>query len=146
MSFNLHINRKNNNALANVSRNAKKEFGKGLAKMAISISNDAKSSIARGAKTGKIYKRKNITHQASAPGQAPATDTGNLISNINVDTSEQTNFIYYVISRAPYSKVLEYGGSKMAPRPFLHPAVVRNKDKIKDIKNILHNSLLKEQR
>ena len=38
--------------------------------------------IQTGSKSGIVYKRKKGTHQASAEGQAPATDTGELVGGI----------------------------------------------------------------
>jgi hypothetical protein len=50
------------------------------------IRGEAIKSIQSGSKTGRTYKRYNPTrtHRASAPGEAPASDTGNLVSNIMV--------------------------------------------------------------
>ena len=46
---------------------------------------EAIKSIMQGPKTGRIYEKYNPrrTHRASAPGQAPASDTGNLVSQIH---------------------------------------------------------------
>jgi hypothetical protein len=35
-------------------------------------------------KSGRTYKRGSKSHQASAPGEAPAIDTGNLVNSIEV--------------------------------------------------------------
>ena len=50
------------------------------------IRGEAVRSIQQGSKSGKTYKRYNPTrtHKASAPGEAPASDTGFLVSNIRV--------------------------------------------------------------
>ena len=50
------------------------------------IRSEAVKSIMQGPKTGRIYEKYNPrrTHKASAPGQAPASDTGNLVRNIMV--------------------------------------------------------------
>jgi hypothetical protein len=44
----------------------------------------ARLSLITGPKTGRVYKRRGITHRASAPGQTPASDTGNLLAHINI--------------------------------------------------------------
>ena len=94
------------------------------------IRSEAVKSIMQGPKTGRIYEKYNPrrTHRASAPGQAPASDTGNLVSQIQV---KQTNPDEVVVeSGANYSKFLEFGTSKILPRPFLFPATERSRPKI----------------
>ena len=96
------------------------------------IRGEAIRSIQQGAKSGKTYKKYNPTrtHKASAPGEAPASDTGFLVSNIRV--KDQKDFVE-VRSEASYSKFLEYGTSKMLPRPFMFPASEKSKPKIAEI-------------
>lgn len=60
-------------------------------------------------------------HRASAPGEAPATDTGNLAGSIY---SRMTGKLTGEAgSTAEYAPVLEFGGAHMAARPALTPAV-----------------------
>ena len=94
------------------------------------IRGEAVKSIQTGPKSGKVYTRYNPTrtHIASAPGEAPASDTGNLVSQIRVNQKSQD--IVTVESRASYSKFLEYGTSKMQARPFLFPAYKMSQNKI----------------
>ena len=75
-------------------------------------------------KTGREYPRgRNKTHRASAPGQAPATDTGTLVSSIyNEDRGRNAKAIG---SRLPYAFYLEFGTFKMDARPSWVPAVER---------------------
>jgi len=96
------------------------------------IRGEAIRSIQTGAKSGKTYKRYNPTrtHKASAPGEAPASDTGFLVSNIRV--REQKDVVQ-VRSEASYSKFLEFGTSKMLARPFLFPAFEKSKPKIAEV-------------
>jgi HK97 gp10 family phage protein len=96
------------------------------------IRGEAIRSIQQGAKSGKTYKRYNPTrtHKASAPGEAPASDTGFLVSNIRVKDEKD---LVQVRSEASYSKFLEYGTSKMLPRPFMFPASEKSKPKIAEI-------------
>lgn len=74
-------------------------------------------------KTGLVYKRGNTRHQASAPGEAPASDTGNLVNLIGVDAVDTQRLRVSIFSSAKYSFFLEFGTSKMAPRPFLRRAL-----------------------
>jgi HK97 gp10 family phage protein len=94
---------------------------------------EAKQSIQRGVKSGRIYKRRSVVHQASAPGEPPASDTGFLVSNITKTAVEKsgTALSISVESKAKYSKFLEFGTRKMSARPFLQPALEKNKTKIK---------------
>lgn len=96
------------------------------------IRGEAIRSIQSGAKSGKTYKRYNPTrtHKASAPGEAPASDTGFLVSNIRVKDEKD---VVQVRSEASYSKFLEYGTSKMLARPFLFPAMEKSKPKIAQV-------------
>lgn len=98
----------------------------------------ARSAVLRDSHTGRIYGN----HQASAPGQSPANDTGNLARNIVVLVDEQ-DATGYVISRAPYSAALEYGSARKVgkdnkvvitePRPFMGPALEANLPLIKNL-------------
>jgi len=94
------------------------------------IRGEAIKSIQTGPKSGRIYEKYNPrrTHRASAPGQAPASDTGNLVRNIKVKQKDQDTV--EVESNAPYSAFLEFGTSKMLARPFLFPAFEKSKSKI----------------
>ena len=85
------------------------------------IRGEAIRSIQTGPKSGRTYEKYNPrrTHKASAPGQAPASDTGNLDSQI-MSVADGKNTL--VESRAEYSKFLEFGTSKMIPRQIFFPA------------------------
>lgn len=74
-----------------------------------------------GPKSGAYYARPNAKmHQASAPGEAPAVDTGNLINSIQSTlTSPLRGYTY---TNTEYAPVLELGGVHMAARPFFTPA------------------------
>ena len=83
----------------------------------------AKNSLS-GPRSGRLYQRGatgNIVHQASAPGEAPATDIGNLANSIGARMLGQTEG--EVTVGAEYAAVLELGGRRIAPRPFFAPAV-----------------------
>ena len=89
------------------------------------IRTEAIKSIQTGAKSGIVYQKYNPRreHRASAPGQSPASDTGNLVRQ---KSSDVTN----VESNANYSAFLEYGTSKMEARPFMFPAFEKSKKPI----------------
>lgn len=60
-------------------------------------------------------------HRASAPGEAPATDTGNLAGSIYARMTGK--LVGETGSTAEYAAALELGGAHMEPRPALLPAV-----------------------
>jgi HK97 gp10 family phage protein len=95
------------------------------------VEKEAKLSIQRGGKSGVVYQKYNPKrkHKSSAPGEPPASDTGFLVSNIKrfIDGDGLGG---EVRSRAFYSKFLEFGTSKMLPRPFMFPALEKNRQKI----------------
>lgn len=89
------------------------------------IESDIKAGM-QAAKSGNYYLRDYGWHQASAPGEMPAVDYGNLIASLKVVMEQrasgtlQTDMYY-----APF---LELGTRKMAPRPFMEPALLQNID------------------
>lgn len=70
----------------------------------------------------------SLTHRASAPGEAPAKDTGGLITSIYNEERPQRNRLLRVIgSRLAYAYWLEFGtrDGKIKPRTSWIPAVER---------------------
>lgn len=90
------------------------------------VAAEAQRSVIDGPKTGRVYTKyvPRRDHQASAPGEPPANDTGNLAANIIIDRAEVGSGRIRISSLAAYSKVLELGGRFMAPRPFLRRALM----------------------
>lgn len=104
-------------------------YSEGLADKAADFMKD---EINTGIGTGHVYKRNGRTHRASSPGQPPKTDTGELSKSITarrtgVGSSE-------VRIKSKHAAALEYGTSKMRPRPFVAPAVT-------ELKKQVHNKL-----
>jgi len=112
------------------------EVGKAVTGTALELQGDVKKRIQRGPKTGAVYDtifrtingrvvpmgpRPGGPHQASAPGESPASDTGRLTGSIFFDT--QGPLTATVGSRLVYALWLEYGTSRMAARPYFRPAV-----------------------
>ena len=74
--------------------------------------------------TGEKYKRGSVIHTASAAGEPPATDTGKLQGNvITKHGQEGGKFASFVVSQMDYADDLEFGTSKMEPRPAMLPAL-----------------------
>lgn len=133
MSINLKIkdlkgfNKKLNDRLM---KNKVKEY---VTRGTLMVQNTAKESIMKGG-TGRMYQKyePRRSHRASAPNQPPASDTGFLVSNItmDVDAKADGSVVGQIISSAPYSKHLEFGTVNMTERPFMQPALQKNKRKI----------------
>lgn len=97
------------------------------------VRNEAISLILDTPKTGRIYRRGDEEHQASAPGEAPASDTGTLVGRIRVDRSREAELIGIVRASTDYAKALEYGTPRMEPRPFMRPALANKKQEIEAV-------------
>ncbi len=80
-------------------------------------------------------------HQASAPGEAPANETGNLARGIIVTRATESGFGVYtaqVQSTAKYAAALEYGTRKagkshsvvILERPYMRPSIEESKAEI----------------
>ena len=107
------------------------------------LRDDIIKDILHGPKTGRVYthhmemeggklvqgKKRSAPHQASAPGEAPASDTGHLVGNITVDQSRAPDLDVGVQSLATHSEELEFGRRSgpypMEARPFMRPAFER---------------------
>jgi len=76
-------------------------------------------------KTGRIYRRPDIDHQASAPGEAPANDTGHLakMGRTEYDTPNLTGIVRFSTA---YAEGLELGTERVEARPFLRPSLTEN--------------------
>lgn len=97
--------------LRNLPRNLRARGRAHVRNTARGIETAAKIAIMTGSKSGQMYG----SHQASAPGEAPATETGYLVNSI------QTEDVGEMESRvnvgAEYGAILEY-----IDRPYLTPA------------------------
>ncbi len=85
--------------------------------------------------TGRLYARGRRVHQASAPGEPPAVDTGHLRNSIG---SEAVDQVLRVGAAAGYAPALEYGSARpvpggvvfVQPRPFMAPAFAEVEDRL----------------
>lgn len=91
---------------------------------ALGIEKAAKVAIMTGPKTGRLTYPKRAggkPHRASAPGEAPATDTGTLVNSIQA--RRKARLEWWVTVGAEYGAGLEFGKARVEPRPFMRPAV-----------------------
>lgn len=121
----MKITRKGNAYAALKSAGDPKRMAAALYKVGQNIELDAERSITQGSVSG-------TNHVPSAPGEPPNADTRFLDSNIEttIEAQTQSDIRVHVTSHAPYSAALEYGTSKMAERPFMRPAVEKNRKKL----------------
>jgi hypothetical protein len=85
--------------------------------------------IMQGPKSGRVYRRRGVVHQASAPGEAPASDTGGLVNARRTDLNEQdVSGILAFTSR--HASPLEHGTRNMAPRSFARRALMETREQI----------------
>jgi len=131
MKVSVKIDREGKN-LTGISADIRKKMQQVITYGINATRNTAVDNILRGAKSGETYVKYNPrrTHQASASGQFPASDTGFLANNI-VTNMQGNGLEGEVISQAEYSQYLEYGTSKMGARPFMQPSLEQNRPKIR---------------
>lgn len=115
-------------ALAEFSINADRELANVVRGTAQNIRTHAIKSIQRGTKSGIVYEKTSPkrTHKASAPGEAPATDTGRLANSIQADIQGKQATVFTNTEYAPW---LEFGTQDMEPRPFMFPAMEQERPK-----------------
>ena len=117
-------------AIPNIFRNlqgrSEKSMEQAAAALAMKIRTTAVDLIQKGPKSGRVYGE----HQASAPGEAPASNTGDLARSIRVVKGEEKT--WFVVARVPYASYLEFGTEYMEPRPFMTPAFVQALPNLKD--------------
>lgn len=99
---------------------------------ALLIQGTARENILRGQKTGTVVEIGGELHIRSAPGEAPANDTGTLAAGIVVQKADPNADIPVaeVSSTAPYAMALERGTEDMAARPYMGPAAKKNEKAI----------------
>lgn len=98
----------------------RKDIGQIIRNVAFAIEAEMKQ-LMTGPKSGRQYRRGSRIHTASAPGEAPAVDTGFLINSIQTTIKSDTEAVIEI--PAEYAEGLEFGTSKVAARPFVRPAI-----------------------
>lgn len=112
-------------------------INKAVVKTASEVRNNALKSIRREQSMGRVYthhftamlpsgaliegKKRSKPHTASAPGDAPNTDTGRLV--VSIATENPRKGLSYVGTSVEYGKYLEFGTRRVAARPWLRPAM-----------------------
>lgn len=92
-----------------------------------------------GTRSGRIYRigKKGRVHQASAPGEPPASLTGKLRQSItHSDPQWEGDNVWVEVGTAiAYAAILEYGGvtwngGRILPRPYMESTFLREEENI----------------
>ena len=110
--------------LQKILKELRPEAGRIVRRTGMQVLRNAKTSMS-GPKSGRVYARSGKPHQASAPGEAPAVDTGNLVNSLQIEMEGDLTAV--VFTDVEYAPTLEFGGAKMAMRPFLGPAAQKER-------------------
>lgn len=97
---------------------------RGVADGIEAVKGNAVEKILSGNKTGRIYRRRGVLHQASAPGEPPANDTGRLVQSARTELDKDAISGAAIFSTA-YAAALEFGrdDGSIEPRPYARPAL-----------------------
>jgi HK97 gp10 family phage protein len=87
----------------------------------------------KSSKTGRTYKFKGKTHQASAAGEYPANRSGKLRKSVGFDVLDSEDMEFGYRDSVNYGKWLEDGTKKIKKRPALNRTVQDNKIKVLNI-------------
>lgn len=126
--------KKHSDRLKRMAKRTPQEITKALYAVGQRIELDAEKSITDGSISGAM-------HVPSRPGEPPNADTRFLDSNIETEIGGVG--LVTVTSKAPYSAALEYGTGKMAARPFMRPALERQREKIPKALAAIINTTIK---
>lgn len=97
--------------------------GHALDQQALAVEAQAVENLSQ-AGTGRVYRRRGRVHQASAPGQPPATDTGLLRASVHTRSGRDSGGQYREVGTGQAVGVyLEKGTRRILPRPWLVPAL-----------------------
>lgn len=110
----------------------KKAAFRGVMRATAIVHKEAINLIEHGEKTGRVYVkyRPHRVHQASAPGEAPASDSGNLVKLIQMRFDEK-DLVGYVNSGAEYAAYLEFGTRTMEARPYMRVALAHKRVQVR---------------
>lgn len=93
----------------------------------------AVSKITSGPKTGIVYRTRGVDHQASAPGESPASDTSRLVQSARTELNPAEISGEVVFSTA-YAAALEFGreDGSIAARPYARPSLAESREQIEE--------------
>jgi phage gpG-like protein len=113
--------KRNTAAMSIFNKKMEKEINQRLENAAAYAETAVKMELSRPG-SGKLYG----SHRASAPGQPPAVLTGDLRASITHKVVRAGMFLTAMVGSNKYTApLLEFGTSKMAPRPFMRVTIER---------------------
>lgn len=131
------VNKHNTRLKRMYSAESQNKIGRIVYAAADKVRVEARRLIADGAVQGK-------GHVASAPGQPPNWDTGELANGIETIKGPKA-MQASTSSTAPHSDPLENGTSKMAARPFMTPAAQNTREEVvNDVANGVNDLIRKK--
>jgi len=109
-------------ALENMTPEIERQVSMGVKEAGEELRMDIIKRYNRGPASGRTYQKYNPrrTHKASAPGQAPMTDTGRLANGTR--TKNAGHLAVEVFNLVRYASILEYGSRRIKARPAWVPA------------------------
>jgi HK97 gp10 family phage protein len=117
--------------VAELPRRARGPFRKQMRAASALVRDEAKRLIKSGIRTGKRYPKPNgrTEYTASAPGEPPAKVEADLVNSIKIEVG-RSGLSARVYTADPKGHLMEYGTVKIAPRPFLRPALAAMKGQV----------------
>ena len=112
--------------IRNASTRTLMMLDRAIVESAMLIDLKAKEKIQKGSRSGATYRRGGKSGRRSAPGEAPKTDTGRLVSSIRPTFEFLQAEVGSLDNVARYGGMLEKGTSKMEARPWLQPTLQEN--------------------
>ena len=109
--------------LNDLTDNIVNAINRSLAKDIVLMDADVKKSIQQGTRSGRVYKRRSVRHRASAAGEFPKTDTGQLVSGFNFKLPKRKRRLLTaeLENKTKHAKYLEFKPSSQGGRPFMRP-------------------------
>lgn len=121
------------NYLSKTPNSIQSKLEKSISLCCEKVRSDIQSSMAHTERELSITYKNG--HHPSKPGNPPAPDTGNLRNSIRYEVHGQGKEVYGIVGSTQkepdYATWTEYGTSKMAPRPWLRPNMLKNESWIK---------------
>lgn len=117
-----------------------------MADIATTFANEVKELMRDSPATGRVYRRRGVTHRASAPGEPPAPDQGTLVRSVRWGVRKTASAWFAMVgSTLKYALYLEFGAARgvlgpsgrvekvqwiLYPRPAWWPALLITRSKI----------------
>jgi hypothetical protein len=121
--------------IKNVLRRLDESEKRAVTQGSILLQSEIVRGISDARPTGRFYRRGKRFHRASAPGQFPAVDTGVYRASITYLVQRgATGWEGIVGTPMKVGRWLEFGTSRMAPRPHFRPSLLRALPRLRQMK------------